>query len=88
MVIVQLLCLIVYATYLMRGFINSNYIDKAINNNIGERENKSQKLIKWLSNSESYCDLLHIRPHAFAKLCKYLEASVGSRMIETVVLKR
>ena len=46
MAIVQLLCLIIYFTHLMGGFINSNYVDKAINNNSSERENKCQKLIK------------------------------------------
>ena len=70
MAIVQLLCLVVYSIYLMRGFINSNYVDKAFNNNNGERESECQKLMKRISNSEYYHDLLRMGPHAFAKLCE------------------
>lgn len=71
MVVVQVICYIVYAMYMMRLHMHSQYIDKLITQKSVNRENIWMELIKELTLDERCRNVIHMGPYVFAKFVEF-----------------
>ena len=71
MVVVQVICYVVYAIYMKRLHMHSQYIDKSITQKSVNKENIWMELMKELTLDERCRNVIYMGPYVFAKLVEF-----------------